>query len=601
MNRPFFVKFHAILTLRRKNAFTVRSYKYLHKLQLDHTFTSDSNCSKIYNLIKNTRFLKEISLENAQNNTLRRILPKIIAKVQNTCSKISLPETISFRTLINCKNIRTYPNKTHQYYGYNKVYHRKLSELHFYIKGETNLEDLYENRISTLMRLKYIEEISINTKWTVDALGMIRKIMKSFSEYQDLKRTYLKIEEQDMCLYLHSFHALNFWNRLYSFNLIVDTIDSLKGLLEYAPKLPNLSTLMISTGKKFQENAFKKGEYDTKFTEKFQTFSGLKNLNLSLNIKELVKSAIDFFKCVKFPSTLESLFLELFIPDMDTIIQKATSSLSLTTYLSVENQPPFKEFISNMSNLVNISTFKATVHTKQMQAPHAKLFPAIMKSMKELSDFELNIVSQQAKPLRYLAFYNSFSKPEKVQSIRMSIEPSSFELAGCEMLELDNGLTNLKEISLTALNETLSGDNLEVFFKSIASKNMEIIKLNFIQAVDDKKLEKRFSLLAKCLRLRQLSLKFTVSDISDISLEEMRKCLGKMPYLSELSVNFIQSGVGSSDLSLFMPLLKNKKNLIFGLIAGDDLALVRLKSEPLPQLRKLSDWITIDDFKVKTA
>ena len=115
-----------------------------------------------------------------------------------------------------------------------------------------------------------------------------------------------------------------------------------------------------------------------------------------------------------------------------------------------------------------------------MQSAHTKLFPAILKHMKSIEEYNLSIKALEGKPLRYLALYNAFSRIDEIKKFNVRYDPDTFEFAGAELFEIDYRMTGLREISFTAPTKKFEGDSFNSFLKSIALKNIEKIHLNFV-------------------------------------------------------------------------------------------------------------------------
>ncbi len=148
--------------------------------------------------------------------------------------------------------------------------------------------------------------------------------------------------------------------------------------------MTNLKTFKLITGTKFSENVVKKPHFSLAIVNKLQEFLCLEKLEPTLNLQALIKQGIEFLTNVKYPEGLNCLKLDFLLPCFDTLIQKASKSLSLVTYLSVENQLPFKEFLKAHEVFQKVRKFSLKIKSKQMQASHSKLIRAITGDLKSL-------------------------------------------------------------------------------------------------------------------------------------------------------------------------------------------------------------------------
>jgi len=420
----------------------------------------------------------------------------------------------------------------------------------------TKNNDISKKGFSKMRKLK---DVAIQTLWTVDSMSNLRKLTQKISESPALERTALQVEEMGMHIYLHSFHNLGYFEKLHTFEAIVETWESFAGALDYTHKFFNLKRFKLATGKKFNENAMKKQHISLQIANKLGAFPALEDMSLVFDFRGFIQQSIEFLENISYPGSLKRLNLDLMLPDFDTLIQKATKSLSMTTYLSVENQPPFKDFIKSHEKLGSLKSFRFWIETKQMQSSHSKLFRALTIHMKSLEEVELDIQAQQAKPFLYLGLYNSLVMQEKVKKVKVNMRNSHVEFSGCDLLEIDNRLTGLKEIEIRCEGEKMSNEKVQGLFKSVVLKGIEEISLDFVQAVRDPELEKRFIMLEKCEKLRKLRLRFEVEGFSEISMEQIFKVVVKLRRLEEVDVELVNVELEEEYVKRWEEIVRNRR------------------------------------------
>jgi len=411
----------------------------------------------------------------------------------------------------------------------------------------------------TFMKMRNLKEVAIQLLWTVDSMSSVRKLTQKVSESPKLEKTALRVEEMGMHVYLHSFHNLRYFEKLHTFDVSVETWESFAGALDYTHKFINLKRFRLATGKKFNENAMKKQHVSLTVASKLGAFPGLEDMELALDFRGFIQQSIEFLQNISYPGCLKALNLDLMLPDFDTLIQKATKSLSIVTYLSVENQPPFKQFIKNHENLTSLKKFRFYVDTKQMQASHSKLFRALTAHMKSLEEVDLDIQAQQAKPFLYLGLYNTLVMQDKVKKVKVNMKSSFVEFSGTDLLEIENRLTGLKEINIGSSGERIMNEKVQSFFKSVALKGIEEIVLDFVQVVRDPELEKRFVMLEKCEKLRKLVLRFEVEGYSEISMEQILKVAGKLRRLEVFDVELVNVEIEDEFVKRWEEIVRNRR------------------------------------------
>ncbi len=250
------------------------------------------------------------------------------------------------------------------------------------------------------------------------------------------------------------------------------------------------------------------------------------------------------------------------LPCFDKLIQKASKSLSLVTYLSVENQSPFKEFIKAHEVCQNVRKFSLKIKSKQMQASHSKLIRAITGHLKSLESVKISMIVQQAKPFLYLGLYNTLITGDKFKKLSLHLEPSFIEFSGTDLLNVENKLENMHTMKLSCPGERLANEKVVHIFKAAASKEIEELNFDFIQLVNDRELEKRFLMLSNCHKLRRLKLSFEVNDFSEVSMEAIIKFILHGAYLESICLDIIGKYEGLDlDKMKLTEIVKNKRSI----------------------------------------
>jgi hypothetical protein len=552
-------------------------------------FTTQINCisdeftqiqHRVHKFISRFKLIRYFNLSQVTSNHAREFFRHIMTNKAQFFRCVSLPSPFTkkhIKYLKHAKNLVDYKIKK-EYYPYRVVQHRNLTTFNFYLKREKFVDNMYQLQVNRLCRFKRIQSVAMDCNWTKEGLGKVRKVMTIFSEYKNLRETFIKIEEDDISLFLHSYHTLTFWKKLKYLNLTYNTADSINGLLEYSGQLISLESLVLNPSRKFHENAIKKSDYNLSGMGKFKNFPVLKILDMTFNLKEITKQAIEVFKSLSYPTSLVNLRLELIIPDMDEIIQKTNPSLTTVTYLTVENQAPFKDFIANHAPLSNLTKFSLILKTKQLLSSHAKLIPAMVKHMKSLTDFDFDLMVSSAKPFRYLALYNNFLNGEKFETVKMKFNTSTIDFVGADLMELDNRMSNLKSLYIYLPNEKIENETFEPFFKAMCLKSLEVLKFHFLQVLDLKKFEKRFEYLSKCKKLHTILLRFMLPELKDLYPDQMLSFFENQINLKEVTLEMASAKSDKYELKALTNALVSKKKLDYAYLKTNKTGMLKTKN-----------------------
>ena len=538
---------------------SIRKIKYIHSFKLGETHPV--HFSKMLSRVKLIRYFK---VHHCTKHLVSffKCLIKFVTKFNRTCRILIIPSDISlsFSWILPFINLQTFILRINK-----QQIHDEFTPI--------------KHAFNPYNRIRRIREIGIDAIWTKNSLSKVRTAANKISKISYIQNTFLKVEEVNMPLYLHSFHTLSFYDKLHTLNVTIETLESFGAVLEYAYKMNSLRHFKLKNGCKFSENAVKNPQFSLQIANKVSEFPNLTSLELSLDFRGIIQQTIQFLTNIKYPKSLAHLELKLMVPDFDTLIQKANKSLSLVTYLSVENQPPFKEFIKNHENLTNLQKFKIVIETKRMEMSHIKLFRALTAHMKILEEVDITTIAEQGKHFLYLGLYNTLLMGEKMKKIKLQVEPSYVDFSGTELLEIDNRLHALKEISISCSKETIQNIKMSGFFKSIAIESMEKMTLDFWQQVTDIELEKKFKMLGKCIKLRKLWLMFDVTDFSDVSLEEIWKFITSQKSLEKIGIILKDADVEEIDMKKIKDFIQRTKRIRKVNFTSDKFQILRKDNE----------------------